>query len=1023
VEYLDVIPPTVSFDPTDGAMDISTDTNITITFNEAVRNIDNSELTNDNIDALITLKETDDTGNPISFDATINAEKTVITIDPVTDLNYDQDYYVAIGETVEDVSDNAITFTSATFTTKPVYTVTYNGNTNDGGTVPTDGNDYIENATVTVLDAGTLTKAGYAFSGWNTLANGTGVSYASGDTFTMGSSNVTLYAQWTALPTYSVTYKGNGSDGGIAPTDGNDYLESATVTVLDANTLTRTGYAFSGWNTLANGAGTSYASGDTFTMGSSNVTLYAQWTANMHRVQIENSGDVGIEDILRLHGTDINDEDINISKAGHTLEGYYTEETFENKISFPYTIIEDIILYAKWTPNKYTITFEANGGSSVSSITEDYNTTIQAQPITAKDDYVFEGWYTDQTLTDKAFFPYTIMKDTILYAKWTENPTNIFFDSIQNNSVINISHLINDIFTLSGRITPPSIKDLTIDFGPGIVKDLDDGIVYDDETGQWTIEYDRQEMIDNIARTNQAITIVVTDIEDRVRTHTAIGLTMDFEGPEVSGVIHQNTYSRGTILQPTFGANDTATLNGIPYQSGTEISGSGNYELIVTDEAGNSETFHFTIRSKSSSSKSKISKTVDAEVTVNGQSKVAGKIETSQNETKATIKLDESLINEILSKEKKDPTIQLPVVEKAETVVGSLNGKMIKDMEAQEAVLKLNTKEASYTLPTTQIQIEDVSKQFGEEVELKDIDVKVEIGKTPSSMVKVVQNTAEANTFSLVVPPVDFKISCTYKNETVNVNKFNAYVERTITIPENVDASKITTGLIVYPDGTTCHVPTQIIKKDGKYYARINSLTNSTYSVIWNPKDYLDVKGHWGEAICNEMGSRMIVEEESDTIFKPDEQVNRVFFTQTVVRALGLGEKGTEASFNDINTNQSYFGAIAVGLEYGIINGYEDNTFRPQKNVTREEAAALVVRAMKISGLKIDYSEGELQQELEKFVDKEKIGKWAEEYVAICAKNGMIIGNEKGEFMPKETMTKAQLAAIMQRMLERAELI
>ncbi|HBX24233.1 MAG TPA: hypothetical protein DEF34_11480, partial [Desulfotomaculum sp.] len=66
----------------------------------------------------------------------------------------------------------------------------------------------------------------------------------------MGTSNVTLYAQWTAMPTYTVTYDGNGNTSGSVPVDSNTYITGATVTVLgNTGNLVKTGYTFAGWNT------------------------------------------------------------------------------------------------------------------------------------------------------------------------------------------------------------------------------------------------------------------------------------------------------------------------------------------------------------------------------------------------------------------------------------------------------------------------------------------------------------------------------------------------------------------------------------------------------------------------------------------------------------------------------------------------------------------------------------------------------------------------------------------------------
>ncbi|WP_297306928.1 Ig-like domain-containing protein, partial [Neptuniibacter sp.] len=123
----DVISPTVTFDPLDSATAVAVDSNVTITFNEAVRKTDNSALSDSNIDALIILKETNASGSDISFDATINAGKTVVTINPTSNLSSEQVVYVAIGTTVEDDSDNAITAANATFTAADVIapTVTF----------------------------------------------------------------------------------------------------------------------------------------------------------------------------------------------------------------------------------------------------------------------------------------------------------------------------------------------------------------------------------------------------------------------------------------------------------------------------------------------------------------------------------------------------------------------------------------------------------------------------------------------------------------------------------------------------------------------------------------------------------------------------------------------------------------------------------------------------------------------------------------------------------------------------------
>jgi uncharacterized repeat protein (TIGR02543 family) len=178
----------------------------------------------------------------------------------------------------------------AQWTLNPTYNVTYNPNLPTGssstGSVPTDPNNYLQGATVMVQGNGTLAVAGYTFTGWSMQASG-GIIYEVGVTFTMGAANVTLYAQWTQKTTYNVTYNANVPTGtsctGNVPTDPNNYLQGAPVTVQGNGTLATTGYTFSGWSKQTSG-GTIYTQGQMFTMGNASVTLYAVWTLTTYTI-------------------------------------------------------------------------------------------------------------------------------------------------------------------------------------------------------------------------------------------------------------------------------------------------------------------------------------------------------------------------------------------------------------------------------------------------------------------------------------------------------------------------------------------------------------------------------------------------------------------------------------------------------------------------------------------------------------------------------------------------------------------
>ncbi|MCX6879950.1 MAG: SBBP repeat-containing protein [Verrucomicrobia bacterium] len=155
------------------------------------------------------------------------------------------------------------------------YAVTYNGNGSDGGSTPVDsGSPYLSGTTVIVL-SNTFTKSGYNFAGWYPAADGSGTVY--GASFVMGSANTTLYAKWTVvLPTYAVTYNANGATSGTAPSTQTKTQGTGLTLATNTGSLAKTGSPFAGWNTAADGTGTNYAPGATYSTDAA-LTLYAKW--------------------------------------------------------------------------------------------------------------------------------------------------------------------------------------------------------------------------------------------------------------------------------------------------------------------------------------------------------------------------------------------------------------------------------------------------------------------------------------------------------------------------------------------------------------------------------------------------------------------------------------------------------------------------------------------------------------------------------------------------------------------------
>ena len=361
--------------------------------------------------------------------------------------------YAATGSVTFTMPSNAVTlFAQWQINT---YTVTYNGNTNDGGTAPVDGSSpYNYNSNVTVLGAGTLTNTGFTFNGWNTVANGSGTAYAAGATITGIAANTTLFAQWIAANTYSIIYDGNSNTGGSAPVDGSSpYTAGSNVTVLGAGTLVKTGYTFSGWNTAANGGGTAYSPGGTISSIAANTILYAQWVINTYTVIYNGNGSDGGSVPVDPSSPYNYNSNVTVLGAGTLTRTNYNFtgwNTAANGSGTAYAaggtitgIAANTILYAQWTIITYTVTYNGNtntGGTAPVDGSSPYavgsNVTVLAAGTLVKTGNTFAGWNTLANGTGTAYSAggtiTSIAANTTLFAQWTINTYTVTYDGNGN---------------------------------------------------------------------------------------------------------------------------------------------------------------------------------------------------------------------------------------------------------------------------------------------------------------------------------------------------------------------------------------------------------------------------------------------------------------------------------------------------------------------------------------------------------------------------------------------------------------
>lgn len=145
----------------------------------------------------------------------------------------------------------------------------------------------------------------------------------------------------------------------------------------------------------------------------------------------------------------------------------------------------------------------------------------------------------------------------------------------------------------------------------------------------------------------------------------------------------------------------------------------------------------------------------------------------------------------------------------------------------------------------------------------------------------------------------------------------------------------------------------------------------------------------------------------------PVEPVTRAELANLLVRAMGYTNDEPAACFTDVFPTQLYAGAVGVALKAGLINGYEDGTFRPGHPVVREEMATMAARAIKASGCTAEVSD--VNAVLARFGDQQTISGWAKAAVAMAVEAGIIDGGKAGDFAPFDHVTQAEAAMMVTR--------
>ena len=292
------------------------------------------------------------------------------------------------------------------------YTVFYNEQ--GGSTVNDPTVSY--GSTVTLPST---SRTGYTFDGWYTASSGGSFVGNAGSSYTVYS-DVILYARWTAI-TYTVSWNANG--GSVSPSSSSGTFGSSVT----APTPTRSSYNFNYWRNPASGDLLySVNAGSQWTINGT-LTFYAVWTIQQYTVTFNaNGGSVSPSSSTVNAGSSVTLP--TPSRTGYTFDGWYTASsggTYLGSGGSTYTPTSSVTIYARWTVQQYTITWNANGGSGGGTTTQNAGSAHTAPAAPTRSGYTFNGWYNtpsgDYLYRVLAGGTFTPDRTMTFYARWTQN--------------------------------------------------------------------------------------------------------------------------------------------------------------------------------------------------------------------------------------------------------------------------------------------------------------------------------------------------------------------------------------------------------------------------------------------------------------------------------------------------------------------------------------------------------------------------------------------------------------------------
>lgn len=336
-----------------------------------------------------------------------------------------------------------------------------------------------------------------------------------------------------------------------------------------------------------------------------------------------------------------------------------------------------------------------------------------------------------------------------------------------------------------------------------------------------------------------------------------------------------------------------------------------------------------------------------------------------------------------------------------------------------DAVIVIGTESGAFELPMNLLHASALAAELG--VDVADLQIRVTISNAANDVSASLEQQAAAEGLQVAGKAIEFSLHIEGNGQLKEIKDFGStYVTRQLFLDSTVDPSSSTVVRYDPATSTFTFVPAVFTSSETGTTVTAKRNGNSVYAVVTGKSTFQDISGHWSEQDVALLAAKQLVKGVSSEQFQPDRSINRAEFVTLLVRALGLSEsKAPDHPFRDVGDGAWYAGAVGAALKAKLVEGYEDGTFRPQQQITREELAVLFARAMAYAAAAKAPKTGQIEQ----FKDLHSISPWARNAVEQIIDAGIMEGKRPAELVPGDPAKRAEVTVMLKRFLQYAQFI